>query len=179
MLFTNFLLCIKTKLVVSAGQLTECLLQTHCYPIWQLIERGLALFGITTQEEEKQNDIRRSNDESCPLCLREFNYPFVATCGHAYCGICSFITKAITNNTGKCILEYWESKLRKQIDCPLCRRPIVMLLKDGLHGVYRRRKTDISKDTADGIRHYNLLYCKKPRTVRCSSLLLIIMLGII
>ena len=86
MLFANFMLCIQIKLITSAGQLMESFLQTHCHPVWKLAHRLFTIFGISEQEE-LGSDVKRLNDECCPLCLGVFTDPFIATCGHAYCGI--------------------------------------------------------------------------------------------
>ena len=165
-LLFNVFLCFRGKMLYSIGSSIK-----RTFPgLWTVIERCLLFFGVSLVEFNQNHNIPRHHAENCPLCLVEFTNQVYTNCGHLYCG--KFVRSFRTFNivcVGKCIIDFWEAKARQQIQCPLCRRSIMMLIKDFGEPVQANGQVGNPDPGTEyilkGIRHYNLLYSKRPRTV--------------
>lgn len=141
--------------------------------LWSLTKQFIKFLGIHEDSCEEDHahsaKIRKHCSDSCPLCLSEFNHCVVATCGHRYCGNSNMTFLSLSLSClGTCILSYWETKLHIQIGCPMCRRPISMLIKDFDYpsAMKYKKGESVPKPILDGIRYYNARYSNKPRTVK-------------
>jgi len=71
-------------------------------------------------------------DWECPVCMESFKFAVTASCGHSFCG--------------PCLTEYWQKDKEKQINCPLCRTPISMIIPNT---VVRKALELLRKDSVD------------------------------
>lgn len=92
----------------------------------------------------------RIESESCCICYNEIQKEVSSTCGHIFCG--------------KCLIDFWESKERKKIDCPLCRRTINLILINFPKNDIQPNDSE-TKRIIDNVRFYNACFSNSNRTL--------------
>lgn len=92
---------------------------------------------------------RRVEADSCSICLQRINCEAQASCGHIYC---------CNSHLAECILDYWQQRFRpQQCVCPMCRRPIALLLG--------RFSPETNAEMQTGIDDYNVRFSDSVRSL--------------
>mgnify|MGYP000865260280 CR=1 FL=1 len=85
-ILANCLLGFKKKIITLIGIFLGTLIRKRYVHLLKGLGKHLKSFGICI-EDYQNHAIDHYPYESCPLCLSDFQYPVIATCGHPYCGI--------------------------------------------------------------------------------------------
>jgi len=89
---------------------------------------------------------KRIHSDTCCICYEDIKTEVQSSCGHIFCG--------------SCILEFWFSKNKERIDCPLCRREINMLMINSSKvEALQDEKSTIAKNVKD----FNKLFSHQPQ----------------
>jgi RING finger protein 170 len=100
--------------------------------------------------EKPPEQVVRINADSCCICFGEINREVNATCGHIFCG--------------KCLVDFWESKNKIKLKCPLCRRDINMIIVN--FSPYEASYGDpVTRKVIQSIKYYNICFSNQHRTM--------------
>jgi len=111
----------------------------------------LKLFGFGKPPSDTQQEaVQRIGAENCCICFGDINREVSSTCGHIFCG--------------KCLIEFWESKNKNKLQCPLCRRDINMIIIN--FSTSDVPPTDVeTKKVIRDIKFYNKCFSTHTRTI--------------
>lgn len=108
----------------------------------------LKRFGFGNEKPQEQ--VQRISAESCCICFGEIDKEVNATCGHIFCG--------------KCLVDFWESKNKCKLKCPLCRRDINMIIIN--FSPYEASYGDpVTRNIIKSIKYYNICFSNQPRNM--------------
>jgi len=107
-------------------------------------------FGKPPAENQEEQAAPRIGSDSCCICFGDITREVSSTCGHIFCG--------------KCLIEFWESKNKNKLQCPLCRRDINMIIINFSTSDVPPNDLETKKVIRD-IKFYNKCFSKHPRTI--------------
>ena len=149
----NTIILWKTKII---GKIIEKCVDK--FPILKLFG-----FGKPPAENQEEQAAPRIGSESCCICFGDITREVSSTCGHIFCGRFSHFFLTHTFCKGKCLIEFWESKNKNKLQCPLCRRDINMIIINFATSDVPPTDLETKKVIRD-IKFYNKCFSKNPRT---------------
>ena len=88
--------------------------------------------------------------EHCSICYSDIEREVKANCGHVFCG--------------GCLIQFWESKKKERIACPLCRCDVNLIIPNFNHHVICS-KDEKTKEIVENITRYNISCSTCPTTI--------------
>ncbi|KAL4489195.1 hypothetical protein ABPG72_006259 [Tetrahymena utriculariae] len=95
----------------------------------------------------KNPNKNRFDIRTCSICLNNIKNPVMSACNHPFCA--------------ECIFNMWQTKQKKKLNCPYCRRDMNLLYRDFEES---EMKTQEEKKILKELKDYNALYSGHKRS---------------
>lgn len=145
---------------IIAMALGTCFLCCNIVLLWKthVFERLIAKLGdlfpflrlIGFRKRPPVEITPRVYSDYCSICYGDIRREVSSTCGHIFCG--------------KCLIEFWESRNKNRLQCPLCRRDINMMIINFSKYDVPSGDTE-AKKIIRSVRYYNAVFSNQSRTI--------------